>query len=255
MDDGPKRIRASARSLGVLDALADLGWATETELADHLDLAKSTTHYHLKTLADQAFVVAVDGQYRLGMRFLNMGHRTVEGLDVYRVGTERVDELARRTGELSILMIEERGYGYYVYDARGADAVGFETVGRRKYLHDNALGKAVLAELPPERVDEIIDERGLPETTPHTITDRAALDAEIETVRERGVAFDREEQLEGLCCVAAAVENPSDADGHGGLGAISLAGPTSRMTDERMAELGTAVSDAANLVELEMQHY
>ena len=180
MADDQKRIQASERSLTILSALATLGSATASEIATHLNLARNTTHYHLKTLEHQSYVVEEDDQYRLGMRFLNMGHRTVEDLDVYRVGKGKVDELSRRTGELSILMIEENGYGYYVYDAHGDDAVSFDTVGRRKHLHDNALGKAVLAQLPSDRVDEILDERGLPETTPHTITDRSALEAEID---------------------------------------------------------------------------
>ncbi|GGN20731.1 IclR family transcriptional regulator [Halarchaeum nitratireducens] len=255
MVDEQKRIQSSERSLTILGALAVLGPATASEIADHLDLARNTMHYHLKTLAHQSYVVEIDGQYRLGMRLLNMGHRAVENLDVYRVGKAKVDELSRQTGELSILMIEENGYGYYVYDAHGDDAVRFDTVGRRKHLHDNALGKAVLAQLPPERVNEILDERGLPETTPHTITDRSTLKAEIDTIRERGVAFDREEQLEGLCCVAAAVENRGDAGADRRVGAISIAGPTSRMSDERLEALAPRVSDAANLIELEMQGY
>ncbi|WP_280587570.1 IclR family transcriptional regulator [Halorubrum sp. Boch-26] len=255
MGNEPKRIQASERSLTILSGLATLGRATETEIANHLNLARNTTHYHLKTLEHQSFVVERDGQYRLGLRFLNMGHRTVKDLDIYRVGKEEVDELSRRTGELSILMIEENGYGYYVYDAHGDDAVNFDTVGRRKYLHDNALGKAVLAQLPPDRVDEILDKRGLPETTPYTITDRSALKSEIDAVRERGVAFDREEQLEGLCCIAAVIENPGGAGADGGIGAISVAGPTSRMSDDRMETLAPVVSDAANLIELEMQGY
>ncbi|MCO8245484.1 MULTISPECIES: IclR family transcriptional regulator [unclassified Haladaptatus] len=252
----PKRIKASARSLSVLEALMTLGQASETEISEHLDMAKSTTHYHLTTLASHEFVVKEGANYRLSMRFLNMGHSTIDQLDIYQVGKHKIDQLAKETGELCILMIEERGYGYYVYDAQGTNAVNFDTTGSQKYLHDNALGKSVLAHLPAERIDEIIDRHGLPATTPHTITDRSKLEAELETIRERDIAFDREEQLEGLCCVATAIQ-PSNEDGSKGVyGSISIAGPASRMKGDYFTEnLAMAVSDTANLIELEMRDY
>ncbi|GAD52516.1 transcriptional regulator, IclR family [Halarchaeum acidiphilum MH1-52-1] len=254
--DEPKRIRASERSLTILRTLADLGWASETEIADRIDLAKSTTHYHLKTLADQSFVVETNGQYRISLSLLELGHDAVDLLDVYDVGKQVVDRVARETGELCILMVEERGYAYYVYDGRGADAIAIDTLGKRATLHDGATGKAVLAALPEERVDEIVAEHGLPATTERTITDREALDAELAAIRERGVAFDREERLDGLHCVATAVRHAGDTQPGAVYGAIGVMGPASRFTGDYFEEeLPDVVSDAANLIELDLQGY
>ncbi|SFR64516.1 IclR family transcriptional regulator [Halogeometricum limi] len=251
-----KRIGASERTLDILTFLGEAGHATVTEVADRLDAAKSTTHYHLKTLEDAEFVVRTDGGYRVSLNFLTMGHELVSRMGVYQVGKPKVDRVARETGELCILMVEEHGYGYYVYDNRGEGAVNFDTTGNRKRLHDNALGKAVLANLSTERVDEIVERHGLPATTAQTITDRTALDAELETARDEGVAFDREEQLDGLCCVAAPIRSTHASGSDPVEAALSVAVPASRARDDYFnEELPHVVSDAANLVELELQEY
>lgn len=254
--DQPKRIKASERTLTIMNALTELGRASATEIAEYLDLAKSTTHYHLKTLESFEYVVHENGCYRIGMKLLTIGHETVNQMELYQAGKSEIDKLARETGELCILMIEEYGYGYYIYDERGEDAVSFDTTGNQKYLHDNALGKTILAHMSSERVDEILDSRGLPVTTQQTITERAKLKEELTKVREKGIAFDREEQLEGLCCVAAPIWDYSDTGTPTVQGAISIAGPASRMTGSYFTEeLASTVSDAANLIELEIREY
>ncbi|MFC6765196.1 IclR family transcriptional regulator [Natrinema soli] len=255
-ENAPTRIESVERSLEIVQIMTDLGTASATEIAERLNLAKSTTHYHLKTLEDMEFVVRKENGYRIGMKLLTMGHDLVNQMNLYRIGKPNVDRLAQETGELSILMVEEHGLGYYIYDSRGDKAVNFDTVGSEKYLHNNALGKAVLAHLPDERVDAIIDRHGLPKTTEQTITDRETLDAELTTAYTEGVTFDREEQLEGLCCVGAPIRNPQTTDDHSIQGAISVAVPASRAQGEYFTdELATAVTDTANLIELELADY
>lgn len=250
-----KRIEASGRTLELLQTIAAIGPASVTEIAAELDFPKSTAYYHLETLADFEFVVRRSDGYQLSMNFLTMGHNLVDQLDIHQAGKPQIDRLAEETGELCILMTEENGQGYYIYDSRGDGAVNFETIGKRKPLHNNALGKAVLAHMDESRVDEIISRYGLPATTEHTITDRETLDSELATARVEGVAFDREEQLDGLCCVAAPILQPEDGD-RGIRGAISVAVPASRAKEPYFTdELPTAVSDAANLIELELREY
>lgn len=251
-----KRIEASERTLEILEFLAVHERTTATEVAEHLGMAKSTTHYHLKTLEDTKFVVRESDGYRVSLNLLTMGHEVVARMSIYQAGKPKVDELARETGELCILMVEEHGYGYYIYDNRGEEAVNFDTAGNRKHLHNNALGKALLAHLPSERVDEIIAQHGLPATTQQTITDREKLDAELETAHVEGVAFDYEEQLNGLCCVAAPIRDTQSNDNVSTRGAISVAVPASRAQDDYFTEkLPQVVSDAANIIELEIQEY
>jgi len=95
-------------------------------------------------------------------------------------------------------------------------------VGTRFPLHCTANGKAFLAALSPERARALLPAR-LDRFTPHTITSHAALQAELELIREAGVAFDREEHTEGICAAGAAV-----LDGDGPIAAISAPVPAAR---------------------------
>jgi DNA-binding IclR family transcriptional regulator len=118
-------------------------------------------------------------------------------------------------------------------------------------LHCTSLGKAILAYLPEERVDEIVDRWGLPARTADTITTREELDAELERIRERGYAQDNGERLSGLRCVAAPI---TDTDGVA-IGAVSVAGPTSRMKGERFeSEIPERVQSVANVTEINLTY-
>jgi DNA-binding IclR family transcriptional regulator len=160
--------------------------------------------------------------------------------------------MAERTGELANLMVEQNGWGVYLYRSKGDQAVDLNTyVGLPTHLHTTALGKAILAYLPADRVDEIVDRRGLPAETERTVTDREALADRLAAVRERGYAIDDGEILDGVRCVAAPVRT-SDGDI---LGSISVSAPTSRMGQERFeTEIPNLVLSAANVIELNINY-
>jgi DNA-binding IclR family transcriptional regulator len=162
------------------------------------------------------------------------------------VVTDELDDLAAETGEVAQFATEEHGRAVYLDKARGEQAVNTaSTVGKREYIHCISLGKAMLAHLPEERVEGIVDRHGLPAQTPNTITDRETLFEELETTRERGYAVDDEEKIEGVRCVAA----PLTDDGV--VGAISISGPSSRMDGERFREeLPRKLLRWANVIEI-----
>jgi len=163
-----------------------------------------------------------------------------------------VNQLAEETGEVANLLIEEHGWGYYIHRAHGDQAVNVEAhIGTRVNLHCTALGKTILAHMPDERVEEIIDRRGLPAVTEKTTTDFEELQAELETIRERGYAIDDEEHHEGLRCIAAPVLSNGDRV----LGAMSIAGPSNRMKGERFTEeIPKLLKERVNVVELNVTY-
>ncbi|MFB6184502.1 MAG: IclR family transcriptional regulator [Haloarculaceae archaeon] len=253
MAETNNRVQSTAKTFRILEALKDLDGATVTELTDHLDLPKSSVHNYLSTLADAEYVVQDDAnQYHVGLRFLDLGAFARKRRPIYEVAKPEVSKLAEETGELANLLVEEHGRGVYIYRATGPEAVKVDSyTGQRVYLHNTALGKAILATLPEERVDEILDRHGLPATTEKTITDRATLSDELERVREEGVAFDDEERLRGLRCVAAPIVTKDDRVE----GAVSLAGPSSRISDDRFTEeLPELIRNAVNVVELNITY-
>ncbi|WP_336037910.1 IclR family transcriptional regulator [Halobacterium yunchengense] len=253
MDDtGTPAVKSVETTLRIVEALHDSGGAGVTELADELAFPKSTVHNHLQTLERNEYVVNEDGTYRVGTRFLELGAHARDRRAVYEVARPEVDRIAEETGELSGVVVEEHGRGVFLHRAKGDRAVHVDTyAGKRIYLHGAALGKAVLANLPAERVDEIVDRHGLPALTENTITDREELADELAEIREAGIAFDDEERLEGLRSVGAAVTDP-DGDV---LGAVSVAGPTTRLQDERFREeIPEVVRSAVNVIDLNVTY-
>lgn len=244
----PKPIQATETSFRVLEALKQLDGCTVTELARELDLPKSTVHNHLCTLVENEYAVREEDTYRVGLRLLELGEYTRNRMTVYEVAKPEVIALADETGEQANLAVEEHGRGVYLCRDEGEDAVQTDAyAGMRSHLHCTALGKAILAYRPREEVDAILDRHGMPERTSATITDRETLYDELDAIRERGIAFDREERLDGLQCVAAPITNDDDR----AIGAISVSGPTSRMQGKRFeSDIPALLSDAANVIEL-----
>ncbi|WP_101297030.1 IclR family transcriptional regulator [Halegenticoccus soli] len=246
------RIGALETSLRVLEALKRLEGAGVTELAKELHIPKSTVYSHLNTLRQNEYVVRDGDTYRVGLKFLDFGEHARNRMRIYDVAKPQVDHLAEKTGELANLLVEEHGEGVYVYRARGAQAVRVDThAGMRVKLHCTSLGKAILAHLPEEQVDAIIERWGLPERTPQTVTDREVLEEELAAIRERGYAQDDGERLSGLRCVAAPIIGQNGY----AVGAISVSGPMSRMKGERFdEEIPELVQSAANVTELNMTY-
>ncbi len=245
-------VATTQKTIRILEALKERDGARVTDLAADLGMSKSTVHNHLSTLREEGFVVSDDAEYDLGLRSLEFGGYARNRMHLYRVAEPEVKRLAEQTGEMASLLTEQHGQGVYLMRAKGSQAVALEThAGYRCPLHVTALGKAILANLPDERVDEIVDEHGLEAWTPETITDRAELFDRLETVRERGFALDDEEHMTGLRCVGA----PITTTGGTVVGAVSVSAPTSRMRDDRFTdEVPDLVRSAANVIELNLNH-
>jgi len=245
-------VQAVENTFEIIYTLRELDGATLQELTDHIDLSKGAIHHHLSTLKAHGFVAKVDLEYRLGLHFFEIGEEVRKKKNIFQIGTPEVDKLAEETGELANLLIEEHGRGIYLHRAHGDDALSLDTgVGARVYLHNTALGKAILAHLPDERVNEILDQHGTPETTAHTITDRDELFSELVTVRQRGYALDMEERVEGIRCIAAPVITKDDVV----QGAVSIAGPRGRVKGEYLdSTFPEIVKNAADVVSINLSY-
>jgi len=247
--DGPKHpVTTVDRTLQIVETIQELDGAGVSEIAERVDVGKSAVHNHLTTLENREYVVKEDDEYHVGLAFLGLGAYARQRNEIYRAARGEVEDLAEETGELVNLMVEKNGMGIYLYQAKGDDAVELDTyVGKRVHLHCTALGKAILGFRPPEEVEGILEERGMPDMTPETITDPDEFMAALEDVRERGYAIDDGERLTGLQCVAAPVTDGQDRS----IAAISVSYPVHRVDDGYHEEVASAVLGAANVVELE----
>lgn len=254
MTDPPSNtVRAVEHACDLLEVLYTLDGGGVTELAEQLPISKSTVHNHLATLERKGFVVKRGGEYHLSYRFLALGGARRDANLLYRNAREHVDELAEESGDIAAVTTEEYGLNVYLYVATGAHAVTTDIhLGTQRLLHYLASGKAILAALPDDRVDAILDRHGLPYRTPNTITDRGELWEELERIRERGYAFDNEERIQGMRAVGAAVRN--EADGNA-MGAIVVSGSTNRVQgDYFREELPGLVTRRAREIEINVTY-
>ena len=245
-------VKSVETAIRLLEGLQELEGAGVTELADEVQIAKSTVHNHLRTLEANGFVVKMNQEYHVGLRFLNLGGRARMRHKVYQITKPELPKLADKTGGVATLVVEEHGLGVYLDVAHGANAETLDTyLGNRELLHSTAAGKAILAHVPTDQIDAIIDRHGLPAKTNQTSTTREQLMTELQTVRQQGFATGKKGQSPELRYVAAPIVT-SDEDV---LGAVSLAAPTSRMSPEKLeGDLATEVMRTADLIEVNVTY-
>jgi len=241
------RIESVQTAFDVIDAVATLEDPGVSDIAEYLDKPVSTVHNHLSNIVECEYLTKTEQDtYQVGFRMLELGEHRRRQTELYQEATEVVDKLAEETGDLANLVIEEHGRGVHLYLSHGKNAVQLDTYpGMRSYLHTTATGNAILANLPEPYVETILDTHGLVSRTENTITDREELLDELETIAERGIAYDNQERLNELRCVSA----PILTNGEQVLGAISVSGPVSRLNGERFhKELPETVASAADVI-------
>jgi len=241
---GASHAQALSRGLAVLEFLASTpGGATLTALAAALHLPAPTAHRLLATLEDADYVQAgEDGRYRVGVRAFRVGSAFLEHRNLVAEAIPRLERLMETSGETANLAVIEHGAAVFVAQAPCRELMRMNArLGARAPLHASGVGKAMLAAMPPGEADELVGRGGLAIYTDHTLITRAALAEALAQASARGYAIDDEEHALGLRCVAAAIV---DERGRA-WAALSIAGPTSRLTRERLPELGERVRAAA----------
>ncbi len=189
-----------------------------------------------------------DDAYRLGLMFLTIGGYAQRRFDAYPTIKNTVDDLAADTGERTQFIVMENNSRVYV--GQSAVETGAQN-GKRGPLHASAAGKSILASLPDDRVNKIIEQKGLAKTGKNTITDKSALFKQLEEIRERGYAFNRQETTSGVHAVGAPVTDSNDEV----LGGLSVSGPARRLRGELLTEtLPQQLLSAVNELELYIQH-
>lgn len=197
-----------------------------TEVALELGVSKSKAHALLSSLARVGLLRRTPtSRYRLGWRVLRMNRALDESTDFRDAARPVMRVVHERFGETVHLGTLDDGRVIYVDRRIGrAGSSHPSAVGMLVPAHATALGKVLLASLRPAALSDVLERRGLAACTPNTITDATRLVEELESVRLRGFATEREESVPGLACVAA----PIVATGPHIVAAVSMTVPTER---------------------------
>jgi IclR family acetate operon transcriptional repressor len=236
--------------LGGIAAASD-GRASLTQIANRLKVSKSTAHRYLTTLEGLAVVERDEHEsYRLGLRLVELAGVVLSEHDVRREAEGELEALARHTKETAHLAVPSGNEVFYLAKFDSPHSLRMVSrIGARMPMYSTALGRSILAHSSEERVADVLAE-GLPRRTPSTLTDARALRTNLELVRERGFAIDDEENEPGVRCVGAPIFDMGVAV----VAAISVSGPSTRVTPEVALAIGPAVVQSAKAVSLRLGH-
>lgn len=217
-----------------------------TEIANELNIHKSTVFGLLATLENRGFIQQnkETGKYKLGLKLFELGNLVQEGMDLRTIAAPYIAHLVEKHGETVHLVIHDQGEVIYIDKRDNQSNIRIiSRVGSRLPMHCTGVGKCLLAYLPPEEIDNVIS-KGLHPFTPNTITDPERLKNELEKIRINGYSFDMEEIEMGLRCVAAPIRDYSGEV----IAAISLSGPSIRMDEKKMEELVNSIKETAEKI-------
>lgn len=231
------------KALSLLNLVAAQPNLTLSELGRRAGVPAPTVLRLLRALQEVSLVeVDRDGRYRLGVHCLVLGSTYLENVDIRAEARPELERLAEETGETVHLGVPDGTEVIYVDKVETSHSVRmYSRVGAASPMYSTGIGKAILAHAGAELL-EAVAAAGMPRRTPNTITDPRRLQEELERLRQRGYSIDDIENEEGIRCAAAAVLR---ADGTP-LAAVSVSGPASRITAERIPTLGEAVMEVAD---------
>ena len=245
---GVRDVKSAARTLEVLEFLAGRQNRPVRlrELSEALDVPKSSLHALLRTLVNRGWVRtdATGTHYGIGIRALLAGTSYLDTdpyvrlaqahLDQVRAAIDETVHFGRIVGtEVVYLATKESGHAQRPYSR----------VGRTLPACSTALGKALLAERRDDELDEHLPAT-LPSLTPHTLTSRPALLADLAETRRRGHALDQEENTPGVRCYGFALRYSSPA-----VDAISCSVPLARVTPAHEEQIVQAMSAVRTVLE------
>ena len=214
-----------------------------TDLASELGLAKATVHRLLTTMERFDLIErnAESERYRLGLKLHQLGSRAVESRALRTEAHRLLVEMSRRSRETVSLAMPAPG-GVICLDRLDSPHTIITVctpVGSMFPAHCTAAGKAILAYMADDEIEELVRGHGLRQFTPFTIVQMSALKGNLQLIRRRGYAVDHQELERGLSGVAAPVLSAHERV----IAAVGIAGPTLRFRGKELAEKVALVTE------------
>src|SRR2546430_16448098 len=182
------------------------------------------------------------GLWYVGWHSFRVGSAFLASRDFVALSHSYMRRLMEQSGETANLAVLDETAAVFIAQVQCREMVRtLVKLGSRVPLHASGVGKAIFASLPNDQIDAILKVIGLPRITENTIVVPETMWAALRVIRQRGYSFDDEEHALATRCVAATVYDEHAEP----LGAISLAGPSSRLSDERIRQLGPIVAHTA----------
>ena len=225
---------------------ADSGMSL-AELSAESGLANSTTHRLLASMKQLDYVEydASLGLWSVGVKAFSVGNAYLRKRDFISQARPYMRELVAETGETSNIAVLKGDKHVFVGQIECSEVMRMVVqIGSEGHLHAAGVGKALLSALPEDDVRNIAKRTGLTKLSEKTITNITDLLKELKEIRQTGYSFDDEEQANGLRCIASNIYNEYGE----AIAAVSISGPTVRLSDDRITKLAETVKNKADAI-------
>ena len=232
------------KALRVLEAIAaSSGPISVSEVAEQVDVDKSTAYRMLVTLIDAGYVTRdeISRRYRLSYKVVSLSRNLLAENEVSRLIRQTLSQISSATKETLHFSVLDGNEAVLVQRVKGTQLVTVDfQLGDRAPLHCTSIGKVLLAFQDVRHTEEIIAD-GLPKLASNTIIEPGVLREELQRIRSQGYAIDDREFSDNMRCIAVPV-----FEGGGRVnGGISISGPDSRFTLEKLDELKAPLLEAS----------
>jgi DNA-binding IclR family transcriptional regulator len=236
-------VQSVDRAITVMELLSRRGWSGVTEVANNLDIHKSTAYRLLTTLRDRGLVEqdAATEKYRLGFGLVMLASSVTADLDIARCSRPVCDRLAEQTRETATVAVLEGDDAVIIHQSTsGFSALSVDWSGRHTPLHATAAGKMFLHYMPEDQRRHILQEP-LQRYTENTIVDPSPLEDKLRVGQDRDYWCTVEELEIGLNAIAAPIRCADGAV----VAAVSVSGPAFRLPPESFPRIGEQCKRAA----------
>lgn len=241
----PYQLQSIDRVVALLDVLSESDVPLSlAEICTRMGLHKSTVHRSLMVLERTAMIErTLEGRFRLGLKLYELGNRAVEQMDLRERVYPFFRRLARDVGETVHLSVLQGTKVVYLDKVEPNRRVCMSSkMGMSNPAYCTSMGKAMLAFLPEDALEDILGRIKFVRHTPKTLCTREALLKSLERVRRRGYAIDDEEIEVGVRCVGA----PIFDNDHHPIAAVSVSGPASRITVQSVPDVAQKLVRCCN---------
>jgi DNA-binding IclR family transcriptional regulator len=242
-----KTVKSVLRAIEILDCLAVDPDMTLSEIARALKAPKSTAFEIITTLLERGIIEKGHdrNRYRLGLRVFELGRKAQVGLEIRSIATPLMAALNCAVDEAVHLTVPDAGDVLYIESFQSSKSLRtYSAIGVRAPMHCTGVGKAILAFLQKDEVEQIIASKGLRRFTANTITSTSALFRELQATRERGFSIDDGEHEDGVRCVGAPIRD------HTGrvVASLSISAPMQRLPRRAIPNYGRRVVAVARQI-------
>ena len=246
-------VQAVSNAFKILEILSNSPKCGVSELARTLGCQKGTVFRLLNTLRNEGYITqdAESEKYSLTLKLFKLGSNVVNNLDLNKASLPVITRLSKLTSETVHICVLENDQLVYLQKIESTHALKvamMSRVGQSVPLYCTGVGKVLLSHQSIEKIQQYLQNTNFERFTEHTIVEPHDLTIELEKIRTSGIAYDNEEHVLGVRCVAAPIFNQTGNV----IAAISIAGPTVRIVNEKLKLIRELVMNAASEISAQM---